>query len=159
SEAAPKTFWNDVPVRSVAFSPDGKMLAAGDMGGKGVRLRDLVDGREWQLALGFGGHVRAVAFAGNRTLVAGLSPWKAGAPTVVLFDVAAPNEGPKVPTPSGHTKEVWTVAAAPDGATFASSAADGTVRVWSADTGKLLHTIDVGRVTDVSPSVAIAPDG
>jgi serine/threonine protein kinase len=156
SDGSPTILWPKARVRSVAFSPDARLLAAGDMTGGGVRLHDLIDGREWNLPLGFGGKVRAVAFTGKRTLVAGVSSWNIADRTLVQFDVDAPDKSRNL---SGHMKEVWTVAVTPDGAEFASSAADGTVRIWAADPGALLHTINVGAVPSVSPSVAVAPDG
>jgi serine/threonine protein kinase/WD40 repeat protein len=156
SEDAPKALWEKVHVRSVAFSPDSRLLAAGDMETGRVHVHDLESGREWALPLGFGGAVRAVAFTGNRAIVAGVWPWNSNDARLMLLDVDAPEKNRKL---SGHTKEVWTVAVAPDGATFVSSAADGTVRVWATATGQQLHSFYVGPVTGVSPSVAISPEG
>ncbi len=154
-EAAPRRLWNKMSVRAVAFSRDGRILAAGDMGAGRVHLRDLESGREWSVALGFGAAVRAVAFAGGRVLAVGLRPWNNSDPRFVLIDVDAPERSRK---PSGHTKEIWTVAVTLDGATIVTSAADGTVRIWAAATAALVQTIHLGA-SGISPSVAIAPDG
>lgn len=55
----------------------------------------------------------------------------------------------------GHTQEVIDIAWARDGSFLATSAGDGTVKLWTPD-GRLLRTLDVaaGR-----PRIAIAPDG
>jgi serine/threonine-protein kinase len=151
----PTTLWREMEVQSVAFSPDSHLLAAGDMKGKGVRIYDLVDRQEWDLPLDFGAKVRAVAFTGERSLVAGLSTWTKGAPWLLLLDVENSRKPHRL---SGHAEEVWTVAVSPDRSFFASSAHDGRVCIWTAN-GELQHTIAVGEVKGVSPSLSIAPDG
>ena len=41
----------------------------------------------------------------------------------------------------GHSSSVNSVAFAPDGKTFLSGSGDGTIRVWSAETGECLDVI------------------
>ena len=55
--------------RCVAFSPDGKLLAAGE-GGKTVRLWDVATGKEVGVLRGFAGAVWAVAFSPDGTRLA-----------------------------------------------------------------------------------------
>ncbi|MEM7160739.1 MAG: TIR domain-containing protein, partial [Myxococcota bacterium] len=58
---------------------------------------------------------------------------------------------------AGHSDWVWSVAWAPDGQRLASASDDGSIRVWSADDGALLATLE-GHSGSVL-SVAWAPDG
>jgi hypothetical protein len=157
----PEHLWRGMKCRAVAFSGSGNLLAAGDLGGSGVHLRDR-EGKERDLSVGEKAGVRALAFAGDRYLVAGLDPWpekgKEKGPYLLIWDLQKPGAPPR--TLTGHTGPVWTLAVAPDGATFASSAQDRTVRIWATQTGKPLHKLDFPpHHGGVSPSVAFAPDG
>jgi WD40 repeat protein len=58
---------------------------------------------------------------------------------------------------TGHAKEVWNVVYSPHGETLASASMDGTVRVWDASDGKLLHKLE-GHKGPVW-GVAYSPDG
>ena len=144
-------------VRAVAFAGDGRHLAWGDMAGTGVRLRDLTAGTDVSLSVGGRAAVRALGFLGDHGLAAGLSPWGEDGPFLCVWnlkDLAHPR------VLAGHTAEVWALAMAPGGTAFASSARDGTVRVWDTAAGKAVHTFQftVAKFR-ISPSVAIAPDG
>ncbi|MFK0255155.1 AAA family ATPase [Streptomyces sp. NPDC090445] len=122
-------------VMSLAFSPDGRLMATGTADGV-LRLWHTADpARGITLAGELRGHqsdVRAVAFSPDgRSLVSG------GADnTVRLWDVAgrAPVGGPL----TGHTLPVGTVAFAPDGHTLVTGGWDNTVRVWETDPARLL---------------------
>jgi sugar lactone lactonase YvrE len=59
-------------------------------------------------------------------------------------------------TLKGHTDGVTDVVFSPDGALLASGSMDGTVRIWRADDGELLHTLK--QTGDVF-SVNFSPDG
>jgi WD40 repeat protein len=57
----------------------------------------------------------------------------------------------------GHTHNVYSVAATPDGTKAVSGSDDKTVRIWNIATGKCLGTFE-GH-TNLVLSVAVTPDG
>ena len=79
----------------------------------------------------------------------GAGPW--------LHSLTRPREsGALVSTLTGHTDYVKAAAFSPDGAHIASGSRDVTVKVWAADSGAELATLDHGgEVT----AVAYSPDG
>jgi WD40 repeat protein len=141
--------------RSVAFSPNGALLAAGSH--RYVQLWDAATGRELRRFQGltdvFPGHagwIRSVAFSPNSAQLASAGDDK----TVKLWDVATHRE---LRTLKGHTKAVWGLAFSPDGSRLASSSQDGTVKLWDTATGAELYTLK-GQTT-VGGSVAFSADG
>lgn len=68
-----------------------------------------------------------------------------------------PSHTPSVVVTSNHSGPINGIAFAPDGRWYASASADSTVKVWDAETGRLLRTLN-GHVGNVS-ALAISPDG
>jgi WD40 repeat protein len=113
--------------RSVAFSPDGKLLAV-NYGDKGeVRIVGVDDGRERShLRVPEGGHEFALSFApDNRRL---LTPCGDG--TSIIWDVS--QEPAKVlATLRRHEGKVCFGIIFPDGRTVVTGGDDGTIRLWN----------------------------
>ncbi len=136
-------------ILSVAFSPNGELLATGDANNQ-VRFWRVANG---QLLLTCQGHtdwVRSVVFsAEGQTLVSGSDDQ-----TMRLWDV---NTGRCLKILAGHASRVASVGLSFDGRTLASSSEDGMVRLWDAQTGQCCKTLQ-GHTKQVW-TVAFSPDG
>jgi hypothetical protein len=125
-------------VLSVAFSPDGKLLATGDTDGE-TRLWQVADGKQLFTFKEHTGWVFSVAWSPDgQTLASGSEDQ-----TVRLWDVRS---GQCLQTLQGHTSLVRSVSFSPDGQTLASGSEDQTVRLWMstlANISKLCTVIPV----------------
>jgi WD domain, G-beta repeat len=134
---------------SVAFSPDGKRLAAGSHDGT-VKLWDASTGEELRTLKGHSDSVRSVAFSPDgKRLATGSHDG-----TAKLWDTST---GEELRTLKGHSSDIWPVAFSPDGKRLATGSNDGTVKLWDANTGQELLTLK-GH-SDSVWSVAFSPDG
>jgi WD40 repeat protein len=109
-------------VRSVAFSPDGRLLASGSYDDT-IKLWEVASGREVRTLSGHTSDVNSVAFSPDGRLLASGSDDR----TIKLWDVAS---GSLVRTLSGHNGRVFSVAFSPDGRLLASGSADWTIKLW-----------------------------
>ena len=143
-------------VWSVAFSPDGKLFAAGDINGV-VSLWDAASGREIWICKEHTNWVNSVAWSPDGKMIASSSNDK----TVRLWDISS---GECLRTLEGHTDMVLSVAFSSDETSLlASGSSDQTVRLWDISTGECLqilrgHTSWVNSVA-WSPISAASPQG
>ncbi|MEH2037603.1 NB-ARC domain-containing protein [Nostoc sp.] len=120
-------------IHSVAFSPDGKLLATGDTNNE-IRLYQVVDGKQLLTCKGHKGWIWPVTFSPNGCVLASGSDDQ----TVKLWDTSS---GQCLATLQGHSGGIWSVSFSSDGNILASSSEDTTVRLWDISTGQCLKTL------------------
>lgn len=139
-------------VESLAFSPDGKLLASGAF--QEVIIWDAQTGTIRHRLTGFADRVVALAFAAK----GGLLATGGGAPTedgeLKIFDAAAGQLVAEIK--NAHSDTVYGVAFNPDATMIASCGADKFVKVHEVPSGKFVksfeghthHVLDVGWKAD-----------
>ncbi len=138
-------------VFTVAFSPDGKMVASGSRD-KSIILWDVKSHQP--IGEPFKGHsesVLSVAFSPDGSLLAS----GGGDKTVILWDVKS--HQPIAPSLSGHAGRVYSVAFSPDGKMLASGSQDQTIILWDVKTRQSIAPAlksNYGVIT-----VAFSPNG
>lgn len=121
-------------IHSLAFSPDGKLLAIGDSNGE-IHLYQLPDVRRISIYRRHQGWVTSIAFSPDGQCFASSSTDY----TVKLWDITT---GQCLQTLTGHLNEVWSVAFSQDAQLLASGSDDSTVKLWCRTTGKCLRTLE-----------------
>jgi WD40 repeat protein len=140
------------PVTAAAFAPDGKQVVIGSQEGVGVySWPDLKLESRIKVELS---HIHDLAFApdGKMLLAAGGSPAEEGAVEMLSWP-----QGKSVRRVAGWKDLVYRVAWAPDGSRWAAASADGTCRVYEAESGKQLVKYE-GHSRAVL-AVVFLPDG
>lgn len=158
-------------VNSLAWSPNGRLVAAGIMETRGafnpnqtdfdidqvyaftVKLWDVSDaggGRELFSLSGHPSTITTIAFSpDNRFLASSGYDGK-----IKIWDTAA---GREVRQLTGHTQLINAIAFSPDGKYMASGSVDGSAKLWDARTGELLVTLM--SLNQGADWLAITPDG
>ncbi len=136
-------------VRSVAFSPDGELLASGSEDST-IKLWDVRTGEQLYTLEGHSNDVNCVAFSPDgQTLASGSAD-----STIKLWDI---DTAQQLGTLKGHLWDVNSVAFSSDGQTLASGSYDNTIKLWNLGTGLGNRTLK-GHLSEVL-SVAFSPDG
>jgi WD40 repeat protein len=140
------------PVNSLAYSPDGKLLAVGTY--QQVLLCDPATRTVTKVWSGHLDTVRSLAFSPDGKFLAAGGGASGALGQVRLWSVA---EGKEVRAFGDHTDTVNGVAFSNDSKLIATASADRTVKLWEAATGKLSQTLR--DHADAVSSVAFAPGG
>ncbi|WP_445628359.1 WD40 domain-containing protein [Nostoc sp. DSM 114167] len=118
---------------SVAFSPNGKLLATGDTNGE-IRLYEVANSQQLLTCKGHAGWVWSVSFSPDGQVLASGSNDQ----TIKLWDTST---GECFKTLKGHSGGVRSVTFSPDSQVIASGSDDQTVKLWNTTTGKCVKTL------------------
>ncbi|KAF8813119.1 WD40 repeat-like protein [Phlegmacium glaucopus] len=154
-ESAPKSA--DLYIRSVRFSPDGKLIATGAEDHKirvweiaKKRLRHVFEGHEQEIySLDFSNDGRfIVSGSGDKTM----RIWDLSDKSCRMITIET--SGPVV---NQDAAGVTSVSISPDGTMVAAGSLDSIIRIWEVASGTLLDSLRGHR--DSVYSVAFTPDG
>lgn len=140
-------------VRAVAFSRDGKWLAAGGgvPGRKGeIKIWDLASRAVTQTISGHSDCIYSVAISPDGKTLATSSYDK----VIKLWDAPAAKEIREL---RDHIDSIYALEFTPGGRRLVSGAADRAVKVWNPATGERLYTMS--EPLDGINTVAVSPDG
>ncbi|MEO1005482.1 MAG: NB-ARC domain-containing protein [Cyanobacteria bacterium J06638_38] len=136
-------------VLAVTISPDGQLLATGDINGQ-IRLWLMPTGKPLLTFKGHDNWVRSVAFSPDSQTLASAGYDK----TVKLWDC---RNGKSIGTYIGHSHGVASVTLSADGQILASGSYDKTVKFWAVSECNCIRTCD--EHSDWVNSVAFSADG
>jgi WD40 repeat protein len=142
-------------ILSVAFSPDSKLLATGDVNHE-IHVWQVADGKKLLTFKVNEGWIWSVAFSPNGRLLA-----SSANRSVHLWDI---HSGQCIKVFHEYTDRVFSLAFSPDGQLLASGSEDHLVRVWDVRKGEILrvfsgHTDEVRSVAFAPQRYANSPDG
>lgn len=149
--AAPEHYAHPYPITALAWSPDGRRLAAS--GYYEVTIWRVSDGALVRRIGGLPERITALAWSAESNLlaVAGGTPFQWGTVALVEPDSGQPRLLCDLP------ESALAVAFSPDGRTLAAGAGDRTIRLFDAASGKQKHLFR--QHADWVQSVAFSPDG
>jgi WD40 repeat protein len=135
---------------SLALSPDGRTLAAGDNEGH-VRIWDVTQRRQRAELRAHDGCVSTLSFSDDGAMLVSAS-FADSVPRV--WDALT---GRAVVALRGHTTAVQTATFCPDGRTLATATMHGDLRLWNIATGQQLAVLH-GNDNNIF-AIAFSPDG
>lgn len=147
---------------SLAFSPDGQVLAAGAANDNKIRFWQVKTGQPLGTLVGHSGMVAELAFSPDGKRLASSSYDQ----TICLWELQTLGTAtfytqPPVQTLRGHEAGVWCVVFSPDGRYLASASKDQSVRLWDIQAAdgrsQLRHILD-GHTGGIN-ALAFSPDG
>lgn len=144
-------------VLSVAFSPNGKIMASGS-GDKTVKLWAVESGKQLRAMTGHEGYITAIAFSPNgKTLVSISSSREIKRWSVESGqELKSLDEHPVYINAKPASIDINAISS--DGKTLAGvNNFDGTIQLWSAESGEILKTFP--ERTDYIRAIAFSPDG
>ena len=133
----------------IAFSPDGKLIAAGGGGweevkpnnwtitGGGIKIWDVSKGYLLKM-LSSDEIIEAIAFSPDGKILAASSRGRANITSIQIWEI---KNWTKVVQLMQHTEAIRSVAFAPDGSLLASGSEDNTVKVWRVGSWQLVTTL------------------
>ncbi len=145
-------------VSSVVYSPDGGLLASGDINGAAYLWAAGTTTSPAKLAVPSHQQIFGIAFSSDGTeLAAGTSNSSYNAGSIVLWNVASGKVVTTLVDPGGRGVGGG-VAISPDGALLAAADANNITYVWNLATGKLARKLDDATGQDTF-GVAFSPAG
>ncbi|WP_414583838.1 hypothetical protein [Scytonema sp. PCC 10023] len=151
-----KTLTNNLEYKSLAFSPDGQILAT--KRGKTIRLWNIKDGtliKTLQEKSGDRCGIMSMSFSADGEIIAvacsfgNLQLWDIKTENILLHR--------KGDSYKSHSSRVSSISFSPDRKIFASAGTDSTVKFWNIADGKLINTI-IAHL-DYVRKVTFSPDG
>ena len=125
-------FGHQDQVRSVAISPDGRLLASGGFDGS-IRLWDLSTGEAIGPPLSaHSDNVSSLAFSPDgRYLASGRFD-----DSIIIWDLDS--QLPAMPPLNGHVGDIWSLSYSPAGETLIAGSSDGNIVFWDARMGQTI---------------------
>lgn len=152
----PDAVSQSAPVTALAYSPDGKLLAAG--GYRAVRLLDPATGAVLQTLTGPVDQVLSLAWSSDGKSLAAAGGLSGAGGEVCVWQTAAPSEAWAKPRVlKDHADTIYSVAWRPGAAELTTGSLDKTAKVWDTATGQVKRTLK--DHVDAVFSVAYSPDG